>query len=333
MNASELKDKLIENTDLLEKILDAFGFHKIKINNAKCELRCADVYGENDTAVWIDLNTLHAKNYRTNTSGDLYSLLMESSKMSFFDTHTQLERFVNDNTFSMVESKKLFGGFFNRINAIESDDYIYDNDILEKYQNIPCLRFYNDGISVDIQRKFGIMYDNLSHRIIVPWLTERGIAGTVGRYNGDFELDNVPKWLAIDRFSKSNYLYGAYQNYKDIVRVKKIYVGESEKFPMQLASHGINLGVSVGSHSISDKQAALIKYMANEVILCFDEGLDEQILIDQCKKIKTGLFNNTKVGYVYDSKNEILVKGEKQAPSDVNINDFKRLISEFVKYV
>ena len=96
---------------------------------------------------------------------------------------------------------------------------------------------------------------------------------------------------------------------------------------------GIDLGVAVGSHSISTYQAAQLKYITDKLVICFDEGLDEEVIREQCKKLQRGLFNNVKVGYVYDKNNQIMMKDSKVSPSDLGKAAFQELIKNHVTWL
>ena len=68
--------------------------------------------------------------------------------------------------------------------------------------------------------------------------------------------------------------------------------------------------------------------------MCYDEGLDITIILNQCMKIKkVADLLNIKVGYVYDQDNEILQQGSKDSPSDLGKENFERLVNDYVKWV
>ena len=98
---------------------------------------------------------------------------------------------------------------------------------------------------------------------------------------------------------------------------------------------GYNNCVSLGCNSISEYQIkAVLKTFPKKIIMCYDEGLDLNIIIEQCLKIKKiARLLNIKVGYVYDYDNVILEKGSKNSPSDVGKENFERLVSEYVKWI
>jgi hypothetical protein len=69
------------------------------------------------------------------------------------------------------------------------------------------------------------------------------------------------------------------------------------------------------------------------IIFCFDEGLDEDLIHRQVEKTKILLkFFDIKIGHVSDKNNLILEKGSKSSPSDVGVDSFKNLVSNFVEW-
>jgi hypothetical protein len=102
---------------------------------------------------------------------------------------------------------------------------------------------------------------------------------------------------------------------------------------MQLDSMGLNQGVAIGSHYMSDIQIRLIKSLFPQmIVLAFDEGIEEGYLISECKRLQyINSFAKTKIGYIIDKNREIL--GEKQSPTDVGVVGFTQLLNNYVKWM
>lgn len=99
---------------------------------------------------------------------------------------------------------------------------------------------------------------------------------------------------------------------------------------MQLHTMGLNFGVAVGCHSITNIQANYIRGMYPEyIIVAFDESVDEKYLKEQCSKLqfKNSFFSN-QVGYIFDRYNIILPKDSKAAPTDYGLETFKYLMNQ-----
>ena len=331
MTAQELKEKLINDSDTVIQILNDCGFCNIvRRDNV---IRFARSSESRPDSIKMNLDTLSVVDFARDVKGDIYTLIQYKMNLDFRESFYYLKQYVSDDEFKMP-TKKLFGGFFNRHVSEHIELPLYPDDYMSKYfVNVANIRFKKDGIPRYIQYRYDIHYDDLEHRIIIPYHTERGLVGFVGRYNGDYEKDEVPKYYAYDRFQKSNVLYGLYQNYNLLAERRIAFIFEGEKSVMLLSAYGIDLGVSVGGHYISDHQVSQLKYLVDTVIICFDEDIEEATLIEQANKFKKGLFANTKVGYVYDEHNEVLPKGSKCSPVDRGKSDFETLIQNHVKYI
>lgn len=336
MNATQVKDKLINDSDSVIKILEACGFHYVDFNEDKNEIRCAFDEGYNPTSILVNMDNMMSHDFGRNVSGDIFTLIEKKLNVSFkqaFKTVCNILGITNSGV--IPEQRKLFGGRYAKMQSITTEDeLIYDEGHMEKwYVKSFNDRFLKDGISLAVQFRYDLHYDLLSHRIIVPYYTENGLVGTTGRYNGNYEEDGVPKWLATDKFKKGRYLYGLYQNRNEIMRRSLVIVGESEKFVMQLSTMGYDYGVSTGGKNITDYQAGQLKHLAKTIILAFDEDVTEEELIEQCNKIKSGLFSNVRVGYILDKEGVILKKGSKASPTDFGKDSFNYLCKNCVKYI
>lgn len=328
MNATEVKDYLIKNTDKVMELLEHVGFHYITIKYN--DIRCAFHEDGNRMAISIDASTMMAKDYVRNVQGDIFTLL-EHKMQSDFKTVFRFVKSYLKLTNEDIEVKpkgRLFGGIYSNKKIVTSvTPKIYSDNLLnEKYVKIGNKRFLNDGIFLDTQYDYDLHYDYESNRIIVPYWTENGLVGTVGRLNVDEIGEHQAKWLACDPFSKGNYLYGLYHNYQNIANKGTIIVTESEKGAQQLSSMGINLGVATGNHNITMNQATQMKYLADRVVVAYDEDVCEEEIREQCKKIQTGLFNNVDIRYIYDRDNVVMKKHSKTSPTDFGKDGFKYLM-------
>ena len=345
MDILKIKQNLIDNTNNLISVLEYAGFDNIK-NNGK-EIRCAYEKGGNPTAVAVNTNTLFSNCFSRGVKGDIFTLL--GHKLNY-DMPRELPKIlklicnklgIEYTPEALSPNIRLpFGGFYK---TIKQDPYynpevieVYDKNILKDYGSCVNLRFLKDGISAETQYKFKVGYDNLTDRITVPWYTPAGeLCGVMGRINFNTSNEDMAKWFPVIPFKKSQTLYGYNINYNNILEKEIAFIGESEKFTMQLDSMGINVGLSLGGSNISTRQANLVKSLNPQIIIvCYDEGLDLDYIIDNVTKLKShSLFYNNKVGYVYDRYNHYLPKGSKLSPSDLGKDVFKELINKCVIWI
>ena len=231
-----------------------------------------------------------------------------------------------------------FGGFYKGlIREIQEPEYsikTYNDDILSPYLNKYNMMFFDDKINFQVQEEFKIGYDLETNRITVPiWTLDGKLCGIMGRLN-DKNCLTEERWLPIIPCSRSLTLYGYIQNYHKIQQKRLCIVGESEKFSLQLKSFGCEIGMSTSGCYISDTQAKYLKsLLIPRTILAYDEGLEEEYIREQAKKLKVeNHILQNQVGYIWDENNEVLEKGKKQSPSDLGKEKFTYLVKK-VKWI
>ena len=321
MKSVQIKERLIQNEDLLINVLEKYGFCYIK-KIKQDEIRCAYDEDSNPTSVVINLDNLFCTIWSKNVRGDIYSILQFNSGQSFSQVHNYLSSLFDGEEVEEIKPKKLlFNGFFKQFIGSEQKEQVYDERILSEYKSIPNIRFIEDNISAKTQRKFEIGYDYQSHFITIPVRnTEGNLVGIKGRRNYDDE--DKPKYLALRPFKKSDYLYGMYQNYDKIVSERRVMLFEAEKSTMICDSFKFNCCASVMGHDISEQQIRTLRYNVDTIVFAYDKDVEENILINECKKVKK-ILPNVKVGYILDENNLL---DEKMSPVDNGYLIFKQLI-------
>lgn len=332
MSVEILNEYLKNKPEDIMKILELTDFHSISFSNGKNEIRCAYYEGGNPTSVWINCETLQTYVFSKGIGGNLINLISIHNNWSVNSTINTIMKILNLKSLDNISIPFIFNGFYKRCKSIKKNkDIIYPKELLDKYINFPNIRFLKDNISLETQFKFNIKYDSINNRIIVPWFDKKGnLVGITGRYNFD-DLGNNPKWKAVENFSKGNFLYGMYENQQGIEDSGYVIIGESEKFVMQLDTYGYHNALALGNCNITDTQARIIKSLpVGKVILALDEGINIEHLLDQCDKLKGGIFNNSKEIYcIFDNENKIIPKGSKGSPSDYGKENFELLLDKY----
>lgn len=339
MDIDFIKEKMLEHEDCIVELLEKYQFHNIrKLTN---EIRCSHDVDSNATSVRIKLvEGLPSTDFSKGVKGDIFTLIMNIRNTSLYEV-IQTVKFLLGLTESVEIKKKssLFGGVYDNIKKRKKNESVpvktYSLDILKDYNNGLSNKFLKDGISLMSQKYFGVGYDLNTDRITVPWYSFSGeLIGIMGRYNGKLSETHA-KWFPVIAFSKSCTLYGFYQNYQHIVQSNTIYIGESEKFVMQLHTMGYNNSVALGGNAICDTQIKqLLSTQPKEIIFALDEGLDINIAVANCLKVKQlGEKLGVSVGYIIDKQGKYLKPNEKQSPSDLGKNTFENLIKECIVYI
>ena len=327
LNANQIKENLINDNKILLEILNE-NFTNIKEYEEEIRMSFSEESSANGTVVYR--SNLYCRYFSENIQGDLYVLLQRKRNATFKEVHRYLNSFFGEEYENTdVVRKHLFGGFFIPFigNQNEITDRIYNDEELKQYSKRPNLRFLDDGISIKTQLKFGIGYDFQSHYITIPWINSSGdTVGVKGRRNSDD--DDKPKYLALKKFKKTNYLYGYFQNRNEILRTRKIILAEAEKSVLQADSFGIHNVVAIGSHDVSEQQILLMKYDVKQITLMLDEDVDEEEVFKQCRKIKNKL-KDVKVFYCIDRKN---IMNDKESPFDNGREVFFELCKQIKEF-
>lgn len=329
ITSNQVITQLINKIDTVIELLDEVGFYNINNDNKK-EIRCSYDKNSNPTSVCIKKDTLYCTVFSKNVKGNIYTLFMWKTGLKFIDVHQLFLSRLKDIKFEVKKPKKqLFGGILNKNTSI--DEYkIYSDNELNKFERVNNLRFYDDNIFLSTQNKFDLRYDNQSNRIIIPWRDEyANIVGAVGRINYETESEDIAKYLAVLKFKKTEHLFNIDKAINDIMLKNTVIVVESEKSSMKASQVNINNVVSVGSHSISKKQALKLKRYCTRIIIVWDEGITEEEIIESCKVVEP-YFDN--IGYIFD-RNKYLKNGSKISPFDLHEKELKKCLSEcFIKW-
>lgn len=332
MDIVDLKNRLKENPHEIVSILEHYEFGKI--NMLRNEIRCAFDEDTNGTSIRIKLNDeLSATDFGRVINGDLFTILMKNRNLTFIEVLNEIKTILGISNIGFSRKQKPFGGLFSRLNYRKSNNVqeyeTYDDEILKQYGNSWNTRFLDDYISPKIQLEFNIGYDMNTNRISVPWRTVNGeLCGIMGRLNYDDE--NLPKWFPIIPFPKINTLYGYSNNYVHLLESDDIFIGESEKFVLQLASYGYRNSVSLGGSNLSQHQIRhILNVSPKNIYLCFDEGLQIDVIKQNAYKFKDYLkLKEFDIYVVLDKKEKYIKKGSKASPSDFGKEIFEKIIKE-----
>lgn len=328
----DIKEILLDD-DNLEKILEHYGYENI--HRTEKEIRCARGDDSNPTAIRIKLNeNLTSQDFARNINGDIFTLIMSHKELEFKEVIQEIKSILGLSLAYKKKAKSTFSSLFGRIKnqkSVEVDIETYPEDILEKYESVWNERFFKDNISVQTQIKFNIGYCNTTNRITIPWRNINGeIVGIMGRDNTD--LAEGFKYLPLIAFPKSVVLYGYSENYMSLLNADRIYIFESEKSVLQANTMGYYSCLALGGNALSDCQIKnILKLNPKEIILGFDEGLDNEIIKQRIDSIKSHLvLRECKVGVIYDIKNKYMERGSKCSPTDIGKDKFEKLIQECI---
>lgn len=330
-----LKEEILKGDNLI-KVLSYFGYENITERGD--EIRCSYGIDTNPSSIKIKKNEiLGAVDFSRDVKGDIFTLIMENRKKTFQEVVAEINSLLGIKYHYVKEDKS--GSIARILDDLElkkkKEIQYYEDVYLQCYKDVWNKRFLEDGISIKTQKKFEVMYDEESERIVIPHRSIEGkLLGVVGRTNISGEDKPLNKYICLLPFSKTVSLYGILQNYKHLFKAKRIYVGESEKFVMQLDTMNINNAVSLGGSNISKEQMVLLlKLHPEEIVFCFDEGLDIFKVYNQINRFKMfSMKTGIKVGLMIDKNNKFLKEKSKSSPSDHGIEIWDAMVESCIEW-
>ena len=343
MQVNELKEYLLDN-NLCEDVLIALGCGHVRNRGEYISASNPDG-GDNKQAIVLYLSeSLNCIDYtrqlsKTKRATDIFDLVAYFKDMSFAESMKWVCDTVGLDYYKEPEDIPESLQILKMLREMSTGSEEEDNEsvkpipeeILSYYLPYGNVLFEDDGISLDTQAEWSIMYDPQTNSICIPIRDELGTLIAVKarrfKYTPDTPMekrrfpdeleDDESKYFFLAPGAKSQVLYGLYKNAKAIQRQGIVFVGESEKFTLQLYDMGY-YGVSTGGSKVSKKQVELLTRLAVKIVFCFDKDIEKEELQDIADK-----FMDSIDVYAIIDKDNIL--DEKESPSD-NPEKWKYLI-------
>lgn len=184
---------------------------------------------------------------------------------------------------------------------------------------LPYQDWIDEGITYDIQMKYGVGFDLESKRVVFPLRNRFGqLIGVKGRIMKDSD-DPERKYLYLYRCNTSNEWFNYHNAVDEILKKKEVIIVESEKSCMKFASHGIWNTLAIGSSDITDVQVDFIKSLGLDIKICL--GYDKDKTVSEVKE-QADKFERRDVYGVVDMDNLL---GEKDSPIDCGIDIWNTL--------
>lgn len=341
MRVQDLKEYILDNS-YVENILENLGCKHIKkhsnyysATNPDGDARSVIVYTDTNLTT-INYTRNITKNKR---SADIFDLISFYNDCSFPEALKYVHDLFGLDYYKEAEEPCESLQILKMLKAMSTNSDEEDNEpvkpipeeILSYYLPYGNVLFEDDGISIDTQQIWEISFDPQTNSICIPIRDELGTLIAVKarrfKYTSSVPMDSrrfpdelgedESKYFYLEPGAKSQVLYGLYKNAKAIQRQGIVFVGESEKFTLQLYDMGY-YGVSTGGSKVSKKQVELLTRLAVKIVFCFDKDIGEEELQDVADKFIDGIDV-----YAIIDKDNIL--DEKESPSD-NPEKWKYLI-------
>lgn len=230
--------------------------------------------------------------YTCSSSYDVFELLHRSRGLELPQAIKFLIQFFNiKNTgFQDSQEEELTDDWdiFQRVkdferpeNSLPVLDSISENLLEYFYPLAAPVEWQREGIIPSVMRAYGIRIDSALSKIIIPHRNANGeLIGIRGRAFNPIEIDNGKKYMPVTiqgeiySHSLGKNLFGLFENKDTIQRIKKVFVVESEKSVLQIASmYGVDQCFAVatcGSSFSKDQMNLLLDLGVEQVILGYD---------------------------------------------------------------
>lgn len=241
--------------------------------------------------------------------------------------------------------KKDFLRYTQKNYKSDIDLTVYNEGILNFFEEKYPLPWIEEGISIDTMRKYEIKYYSLHNSVVIPCRDEGGnLIGIRERflneedcYGGKYKPLSLLNGKTF-KFPTNQMFYGIYQNIEAIKKHKKVWLVEGEKSVLKadtwygnnsiaLAMYGVNLG--------DNRRDFLLSLGIEEAVIMIDSDFqninDDEFLVfwNRVKKIADSLKGFIQVSVCYNNQN---YNGYKFAPFDFDKEEFETLY-EMRKYI
>ena len=331
----ELKKQLLENPENICTLLEEFDFAHITLKRNEIRFARNSDGGQNIRIKLENNNYLNVTDYARSEHCDIVSYIIKEKHTDFRTILTAIKRILNlsDDWRPQSNKREIFGGIYSRIiNKTKPQPKVYDESILNDYPKVGNTRFLKDHLSLESQRRFEIMYNVETDRIVIPIRNTFGdLCGTKCRRNYDTDNEDDPKYIFEYPCQKSLILYGAYQNYPWLYGSDKIFIFEAEKSVIAADSYGYQNAVSIMGNVLSEYQAKeLLSLNAKEYCFMLDEGLDPEITYKNTQTLKSlATMREFKITW-FDWRNSLSI-GEKESPTDGGKDNFYYILNNEIQ--
>ena len=335
INAEIIKEKLLEEPEKIETILQELGCEYIKDRgNYYSSTRPG---GNNKQSVVVYKDTLVSNCYTLDIQDvSIFQLICDLKDLYFthalkfvcdcceYDYYGVEYKNENVEKSELIEWLDSIEGSNSKENNKEEIIRPLPESILHEYLMYPHKILIEEGINPEILKKFQVGYHLYSNSIVYPIRDELGTLVGVKARLLDPEAVKEHKFLALYSYPKGKILYGLYDALPEIKRKKEVIIVESEKNKLKLLSMGIGNVVATGTKNYTNNQ--MDKLLRLNVPITW--SLDKDVKKEKYKKIVEdyGLFVD--MFAMYD-KWDLL--GEKDSPCDKGIEVWNELYGKKFK--
>lgn len=269
-----------------------------------------------------------------NKYGNIYTWIQETENLTFDQAVNKVANLTNSDISEYTECESMnFYKLLNRMSKpkktalVERTILDIDKDYRQRFKDEIPQEWVDEGISPDEMRKYEIMVDPVSNRIVYPVRdADFNMIGIKGRTRfKDFKSLGIMKYMNYNKISTLNYFTGMMQAADSVKKTGEIIIVEGLKSVMKLDQWGFHNVVSAETSTLSEYQIELlIKMQVKNVVIAFDKDVTLQ-------KIRGFTSTLSKFINCYAVIDKWKLLDEKDSPCDKNESVWKTLYERRVR--
>ena len=315
MDAAEIKQTI--NSDDIIRLLESLGCEHIKTHSGYIT---STKGGASDNKSGVVVYTKDYSCLMPTTPEfdkypvkDIFSVIQQIEKCSFPAAVKRLCDIAGID-YCYEKKKETFLSWLDKIESSKMQDkevnYL-DESILDNFIKFIPGMWRNEGIN-DEEDRFLIRYDLYNDSIIIPIINSYG--DMVGIKCRTTQENPDSKYWYMYPCEKTRVLYGAYQNYEEIMKSGEVLVYEAEKSVIKSCDFGVKNCVALAGKKISSAQAEEIIRLGCDIVVALDNDVSDEEIYDVVKQLTFPIaLNNV---YVLKDSNGMYLD-DKDSPADV----------------
>ena len=320
MDIRELKEEILQR-ELISDILSGIGCRHI-VDRGEY-FSCGNRDGDNPRAIVVYKNEyISCTNYtrqitKNGRSADIFDLIAYVQDCSFAEAMKFVCQLAGIDYYGEAQELPESLQIIRLLKEMSIGDDGEDNSpvkpisekILSYYLPYGNKMWEDDGISLQTQKEFLIMYDPQSNRIVIPLFDSlNSLVGIKGRLMKKQLDEGEQKYLYMSKFNKSKFIFGLNKTFDIIKQQGYCPVFEAEKSVMIAYEHGVG-SVAVCGCQMSKYQIDMLTRLDVPLILCFDKDRTE----DEIKNETEKFLKQIPIYYILDKDNLL---NDKESPVD-----------------
>lgn len=243
---------------------------------------------ENTPSFSINKEKQRFYDFSSGAGGNIIHFVRRYNDCGFIEAINILKKYANitddsERSITRLESTKIAKKFkCKKTNSTESKSIILPSSYMERYDfDVNKLQAWVDeGITLEIMRKFDVRYDSFSNRIVFPIKNYNGdIINVCGRtLEENFKEKGLRKYTYFKQFGGSlDTLFGFSDNKQDILEKQEIIIYEGSKSVMLAHSWGIRNTSAILTSHLNPQQFLFLVGLGKlgvRVVFALDEDVD-----------------------------------------------------------